>query len=395
MSGCDPPFGPAKPSPVTGSGPRAGQRAALRLSSRPMKSADLSPWWPGRWAAALTVRRVGVVLLLCVVAATALNPMFSTAFPIVLGRVVFVGVVLLLAFTAAGHWRQRWLPRWVVQVLAVGLLAPLASFAVYLLTVDGDVTALLRHEDLLWGVALISITAMLVGLVMALGALYRERDAQARADSLQFALERSTLERQALDARLSLLHAQIEPHFLFNTLANVQALVESKSDRAAPVLRHLIAYLRAAMPRLSDADASLASEIQLVSAYLELMHLRMPDRLQFEIALAPGLEALRFPAMTLLTLVENAVRHGIDPSEEGGRIEVGGRRDAATGRVTLWVADTGVGMAESAQPGTGLTNLRARLQAFYGSEARLDLLEEPPHGLRAELVFRDAAGATR
>ena len=92
--------------------------------------------------------------------------------------------------------------------------------------------------------------------------------------------------------------------------------------------------------------------------------------------------------MALLTLVENAVRHGIDPSEEGGRIEVGGRRDDSTGSVTPWVADTGAGLAETAAPGTGLANLRARLQAVYGAEARLDLHEVAPHGLRAELVFK-------
>ena len=91
---------------------------------------------------------------------------------------------------------------------------------------------------------------LVIAPLLALGALYRERDAQARAAQLGFALERSTLEKEALDARLKLLQAQIEPHFLFNTLANVQALVESGSPQAAPVLKSLIAYLRAAMPRL-------------------------------------------------------------------------------------------------------------------------------------------------
>jgi hypothetical protein len=212
----------------------------------------------------------------------------------VLGRTLVVGMTLLLAFSAAGLWPQRWLPRWLVQVLAVGLVAPLATFAVYLFAVDGDVAALLAHGGLASGLALISITALVVGLVVALGALYRERDAQARAADLQFALEKSTLERQALDAQLTRLHAQIEPHFLFNTLANVQALVEPGSERAAPVLRHLIAYLRAAMPRLADTDATLAAEAELVRAYLELMHLRMPDRMRFEVSLAPGLRNLRF-----------------------------------------------------------------------------------------------------
>src|SRR5262249_21315654 len=139
---------------------------------------------------------------------------------------------------------------------------------------------------------------------------------QARAQELKFALERSTLEKQALDARLSLLQAQIEPHFLFNTLANVQELVESGSPRAAPVLQSLISYLRAAMPRLHDGEPTLGNEEDLVRSYLELMHMRMPDRLQVAIDVDPALRAQRFPSMALLTLVENAVRHGIDPSED-------------------------------------------------------------------------------
>ena len=342
-----------------------------------------------RWASVLPVRRIVIVLLLSVAVAALLNPIFVTPFTLVLGRTMFVGMALLAAFTAAGHWHQAWLPRWLAQVLAVAFVAPLATFAAYLLAVDFNVAELLHHEGRIAGLLSISLTSLAVGLVTALGALYRERDAQARADSLQFELARSTLERQALDARLSLLHAQIEPHFLFNTLANVQALVESRSDRAAPVLRHLIAYLRAAMPRLNDADATLDNELQLLRAYLELMHLRMPDRLLFSIAVPLGLGHIRFPAMALLTLVENAVRHGIDPSEEGGRVDVGGSRDESTGEVRLWVADTGMGMAETAAQGTGLANLRARLMACYGSSARLELSDVSPHGLRAEIVFQE------
>jgi signal transduction histidine kinase len=342
-----------------------------------------------RWSSMLPVRRIVIVMVLSVAVATLLNPIFVTSFALVLGRTMFVGMALLAAFTAAGHWRQAWLPRWLAQVLAVAFVAPLATFAAYLLAVDFNVAELLHHEGRIAGLLSISLTSLAVGLVTALGALYRERDAQARADSLQFELTRSTLERQALDARLGLLHAQIEPHFLFNTLANVQALVESRSDRAAPVLRHLIAYLRAAMPRLNDADATLASELELLRAYLELMHLRMPDRLQYGIALPAEMGSLRFPSMALLTLVENAVRHGIDPSEDGGRVDVGGARDPASGELRLWVVDTGVGMAETAAQGTGLANLRARLQAFYGSGARLELSDVAPHGLRAELIFEE------
>jgi signal transduction histidine kinase len=346
------------------------------------------------WLAALrslSLRKVGWSIGFAVVVAALLNPNFSPPFPVVLGRTIFVALVLLLAFTAAGNWQQSVLPRWLLQTLAVVLAAPLATLGVYLIATDGNVFAFVQHPGRIAGFMWIAGSAVLVGLVLALGALVRERDAQARSLELQFQLERAQLQKQAVDARLALLTAQIEPHFLFNTLANVQALVETGSPRAAEVLKSLIAYLRAALPKLHEGGLpSLANEVSLVRAYLELMHLRMPDRLQFGVDVPADLQRERFPAMALLTLVENAVRHGVDPSEEGGRIDVGGARDA-DGGWRLWVADTGVGLAENAAPGTGLANLRDRLQGIFGPAARLDLSEVQPHGVRAEILIPKAA----
>jgi len=117
------------------------------------------------------------------------------------------------------------------------------------------------------------------------------------------------------------------------------------------------------------------------------MHLRMPDRLQVQVDVEPALLGLRFPPMLLLTLVENAVRHGIDPSEQGGRIEVGGRIDVATRGVSLWVADTGLGLRGAPGNGTGLNNARERLRGLYGADAQIELRPVEPHGARAELRF--------
>jgi len=158
------------------------------------------------------------------------------------------------------------------------------------------------------------------------------------------------------------------------------------------VFRSLIAYLRAAMPQLHQQTATLGDEERLVRAYLELMLMRMPDRLAFTIDIEPALRALPFPQMGLLTLVENAIRHGIDPGCDGGRIEVGARRDAGR-EVRLWVADSGVGLSEGAGTGTGLRNLQDRLQAFFGPEAGVTLLEQAPHGVRAEIRIVTPAAA--
>jgi LytS/YehU family sensor histidine kinase len=221
---------------------------------------------------------------------------------------------------------------------------------------------------------------------MAVGALVIQRDNFARDQAIAFALERSELERKALDARFRLLQAQVEPHFLFNTLANVQALVDTGAPQASKVLSSLIAYLRAAVPRIHEPATTLERELQLVRAYLDVMHMRMPDRLQFKIQMDEGMAALQCPPMTLLTLVENAVRHGIDPSESGGTIDISVRLENA--RCVMRVADTGVGLQSMSRGlGTGLSALRERLQLTFGGDAQLALNEIAPHGVRAELSF--------
>ena len=346
----------------------------------PARAAERRSMLPSR-------RQLALVVVVALVTAAVLLPMTHNPYIEIAGESLFVGVMLLFAFTAAGAWRQTEVPRWVAQVLAIALAAMLSPLIVQMLTFGGDFSAFLGSRGHVRGYFLVMVVAVIVGTMIALGALYRERDAQVRAQALQFELERETLKRQAADARLSLMTAQIQPHFLLNTLANVQALMESGSPRAVPVFRALIDYLRAAVPHLQQGVATLKDEERLVRAYLELMHMRMPDRLTFATDIDPSLHGLRFPAMALLTLVENAIRHGIDPGCDGGRVEVGARRaDAET--VQLWVADTGVGLSPQAGEGTGLANLRARLKESFDDSARLELSEVAPHGLRADVWVR-------
>jgi LytS/YehU family sensor histidine kinase len=183
---------------------------------------------------------------------------------------------------------------------------------------------------------------------------------------------------------LHLLQAQVAPHFLFNTLANVQALVDAGSPHASTVLRSLIAYLRAAVPLLHEPAATIERELQLVRPYLELMQMRMPDRLQYAMNVDPSALVVRCPPMTLLTLVENAVRHGIDPSEEGGRIDIAIERVGE--RCVVRVTDTGAGLkAPDDGLGTGLTTLRERLRLIFGDAAQLRLTSGAPRGVIVEV----------
>ncbi|MFN5158356.1 MAG: sensor histidine kinase [Betaproteobacteria bacterium] len=343
--------------------------------------------WPLRLRALVNPTGLGLAVGFGATVGVLISPVFEPPVWVLVMRALFIAFVLLAVFTAVERWPEERLPfgwpRWITALVAIPLAAVLATAVVYLVAVRGDVVAFATSEGRISGFFITALTALTFGLLIALPAQLRDREERARSDRLAFELERQRLEKQALDARLALLTAQIQPHFLFNTLANVQALVEAGSPRAPALLGSLIDYLRAAMPRLDAAEPVLADELRLVQAYLELMRMRMPDRLSFALDIDDRLAGVRFPPLALLTLVENAVRHGIDPQEDGGHIQVTGRR-TAEGAV-LTVADDGAGMAEHAQPGTGLRNLRERLAAFFGAPAQLDLAEQSPRGLRATL----------
>jgi signal transduction histidine kinase len=329
-------------------------------------------------------RQLAIFAALVMIGALVFKLWSVNPFVDLVAETLLFGMGVVFAPTLAGIWHQKLLPRRLAQVLAVVIGAVLAPLTMKLLSVGGAPSVFFDSVPMVRGYVMVTMGGAIIGTLFALGALYRDRDAHARAEALQFALERETLERQAAIARLQLLTAQIEPHFLLNTLANVQELVESGSPRAVPMFRSLITYLQSAVPHLRREEATLGDEERLLRSYLELMFMRMPDRLTVSVDIDATLRNLRFPPMALLTLVENAIRHGIDPCCDGGAIAVGAcRLDANT--VHIWVADTGVGMSESAGMGTGLTNLKDRLQALFGASASLELTEQTPHGLRADM----------
>ena len=346
--------------------------------------------------AAVSTRPRGVALLLgwrrvrfTLAVATAFGLLLSipseTATVTVVMRAWMVGFAAMLAFGVFEQWPARlptWLARSALQLIGIVVAVPVSAAFAYVFTTADPQWA--ENQKQVTGYGMLTFTGLLFAPWIAVGAMLKQRDAFAREQAFAFELEKSELERNALDARLRLLQAQVEPHFLFNTLANVQALVDAGSPQASKVLASLIAYLRAAVPRMHEAATTLGQELDLVRAYLELMQMRMPDRLQFALHIDPAATGLRCPPMTLLTLVENAVRHGIDPSEEGGRIEVDvWLRD---GRCLVRVTDTGVGLKLTGGGlGTGLSTLRERLQLAFAGDAQLRLSEVEPHGVCAEL----------
>ena len=276
-----------------------------------------------------------------------------------------------------------WCPRLLTRVVATGC-GLLAGLVLGGALVFGHPLFLLSDRVVL------SIT-MLVGMMALVGfeLLRHLWDARDRL----FRAERDALTRgKALaESELRVLQAQVEPHFLFNTLANVTALIETRPARAVRLLGRLTSWLRASLSQARRVDGTLGEELEVVRAYLDIQALRMGGRLTYEVRADPGLEGVRMPPLLVQPLVENAVRHGIEPSEAGGRVEVRVSRRGDT--VQVRVTDDGVGLnPATAGRGVGLANVRERLRASFGEGGRLAIWESPKRrGVRVELSVPAAA----
>lgn len=190
-------------------------------------------------------------------------------------------------------------------------------------------------------------------------------------------------ERQAATLRLHALQAQIEPHFVLNTLGNVQQLVRTNSADADRMLGSLLAYLKCAIPEVRTGRSTVGQEIARARAYLQIMEIRMAKRLTFQLCSPPGCENLPIPPLSVMTLVENAVQHGIDPLPGGGRIDVEVSCDRR--RLNVRVRDDGAGFRSVTGVGCGLANLRQRLESLHGSAASLELEHNETAGVTAVL----------
>jgi sensor histidine kinase YesM len=186
-------------------------------------------------------------------------------------------------------------------------------------------------------------------------------------------------------AKLALLEAQIEPHFLFNTLANAQSVIESDPKTAKLILEHLNQYLRVSLGRTRRTASTLADEIGIVNTLLAISELRLGQRLRYSIGVPETLQGARLPPLLLQPLVENALEHGIEPAVNGGEICVEVRREGDL--LCLRVTDTGVGLNASSPEGVGLANVRGRLSSLYGDHGRLALYNHEPHGVVAEITM--------
>lgn len=217
----------------------------------------------------------------------------------------------------------------------------------------------------------------------SIGRAVTRRVAERRRIEQAKAMQTAT-EKELTVAKLSLLHAQVEPHFLYNTLASAQLLTRSDPARADEMLGNLIAYLRNSLPRTDDALSTLGKELERARAYLDILVIRMGPRLRLQVEVAPALLGAPFPAMMLQTLVENAIKHGLEAKAGGGTVWIIAR--VHDGVLALTVADDGRGLSgEGGGTGIGLRNVRERLRLAYGSAASFTIVSNYPSGVAATI----------
>jgi hypothetical protein len=337
----------------------------------------------------LTWRRFGIVCLLVFADAACRIPLdlslgkgasyIAQHVLLDFGAILIVFTPVLLAVVAADNLaskdsRRLSLPLAIALGVAVGMAF---NWSVHELSSEGH----------LWKSPVAMIGSWVNNCFMAAIAttvyFFVTRENEAHDTLHQEQMGRLGLEREMTEARLQVMQAQIEPHFLFNTLANVRRLYQVDPPMGRAMLQHLSRYLGAALPQMRESRSTLGRELALTVAYLNIQKIRMGDRLTFDVDIPQALKACAVPPMMLLTLAENAIRHGLIPMPEGGSVRV--RARAEGGVLMLEVADTGRGLEESSGAGIGLANIRARLKSLYSTEARLLLANNPPRGVTATL----------
>jgi sensor histidine kinase YesM len=345
---------------------------------------------PGERFAGLGWQAIAIVVCIAVVNAlrrTIFNIVIEPDFgprhfaePLTAG--LLVGFAMLLAVVATlNRYPQRGRKQYVAVTVVILLSSAIAVLAKDLWEI-ADIfdspppLAQLFRSD--W------LRSTVLGGLAAGAYLYFRAEAENAAMADRYALESEQMTREVAEARLTALEAQIEPHFLFNTLATVKRLYATDAPAAGRLLDNLMHYLSVALPRMRAAESTLGPEAALATAYLDIQSIRMGRRLASTISIPTSLHEARLPPFMLLTLIENAIKHGLNPLPEGGALSVTARSIDA--KLIVEVRDTGQGFAQSSGVGTGLANIRARLALLYGPDASLTFSRNEPQGVAATLI---------
>lgn len=367
---------------------RTAERLFRFLSSDP----DYEPFGM-RWLRGLTPARVGLLLAICLLfaAQAGANALLEEHEPILVwieivvedtGEIFVFLLPTLFLVTVADNLSAT--SRTAVRVgsLALAVILGAAIYAgVLLVGCDAECVAgrpLIFRNTLGRFAQVVSWGGLLTGTLFFLG-----RERRMGAATHQAGLDRISLDGQMAEARLQMLQAQIEPHFLFNSLATVQSLYRQDPQKGRLMIGDLSEYLRGALPHMREAASTLRKEFALCEAYLRVLQVRMGKRLRVEIDLPRELEDQGVPPMMLPTLIENAVKHGISPLPQGGTVRIQARQEG--GKLEVSVVDDGAGFRRASGAGIGLANTRARLASLFGTDASLTVASNATAGVTATL----------
>jgi sensor histidine kinase YesM len=384
----------AQPELAAGLPPGFRKRQALKLAKMPplqrqqlrtfLQKYRGAYWW---WALA----KLALFFSLCGVLLHMYSPDLSWTAAILVANLV--GFPVTAALVSAWFDYRRLTQekgKLLLAVLGFAVFAAVTSTLLSMWLKDGSLAhTMKRLSHFTGGVVAGGLVIMVPVLAIS---LLRNRQYEALNAQLQREAEQARLARELSESQLRLLRAQIEPHFLFNTLGAVQQLAQHGAPRAAELTGNLIDFLRSSMRDMRSEQVSLAAEFGLVESYLKVMQVRLGERLRFSLQLPRALEELKLPTMILLTLVENAIKHGIEPALRGGEVIVSAQ--ALDGAVLVRVQDSGVGMSTlpasgqcaEGEGGAGLENVRHRLRLAYGEAAGLRLHDGAP-GLIADITI--------
>jgi hypothetical protein len=307
------------------------------------------------------------------------------------GQTFATGSIVLLLIMLAVVTTYNRATRWRYWAVAAAVVVASVCGTLILMAIESQGTFTFEDTPAVWMFVGSWPRYALLGFLLAAVFVYFRTAEEGEAATRRAELDRANFARQMDEARLQVLQAQIEPHFLFNTLATVRRLYQSDAVSGESMLENLMRYLTVALPQMRSADSTLGREIALVEAYLEIQKIRMGRRLTYAMDVPARLRDVHLPPMMLLTLAENAIKHGIGPLLDGGFIHLSARGDSGQLRVEL--ADSGQGFAKSSGGGTGLANIRARLAAIYGPAAQLSLALNHPQGVTAAITLPYAAWA--
>jgi sensor histidine kinase YesM len=328
------------------------------------------------------VRDLVIVITLMFILAGLLNFALGGGYLFNLRYCLAIGLSITLSSHFLMKWRNAQNIHWQTSLAAILIGTTVGIIIGTLANGINPVSLIEKYPGLLLALLVVSL---ICGPAISYFFHSQAAMSEAAAALRQEELERISYEQRLTEANFKILQAQIEPHFLFNTLSNVLSLIQTQPEKAGQMLSDFTAYLRASLQQTRCDRIRLEDELATVRSFLDIMAVRMGNRLSYRIEIQPELLSVQVPPLLLQPLVENAVEHGIDPKPEGGDIII--IAYLAADMLQIEVSDSGDGITSSSPVGVGMNNIRERLNLLYNGEASFQVLPNSPHGTTIRLII--------